>query len=78
MDGTARYDARCSALFHWNVATRWSPVMPRERSPFARRATCPASSPYEVERDPSVVAVTTSESRCTVVPCWRMEPIVSW
>ena len=40
IDGTARYAARCSALFHMNVATRWSPVMPMRRNAFANCAAC--------------------------------------
>src|SRR5277367_1363113 len=38
IDGTARYAARCSALFHMKVPTRWSPVTPMRRNAFANCA----------------------------------------
>ncbi len=36
--GTAVYAVRCSALFHMNVATRWSPLTPMRRNAFANCA----------------------------------------
>src|SRR5687768_3534274 len=70
MLGTARYAARCSALFHISVPTRSSPVTPRSsRSAWARRAAIAPTSPYEVRRGPSAVQVTTSAELCTVRPC---------
>ena len=61
-----------------NVATRWSPSIPSPRSAWASCAARRPTSAYVRPRVPSAVAVTTSESLCTVVPCLSTEPIVSW
>src|SRR3569833_3414752 len=60
----------CSALFHMNVPTRWSPVTPRRRSAFARRAASRPRSPYDSRRASEPVQVMTSLAECTDVP-WR-------
>ena len=64
-------------MFHWKVPTRWSPSIPNERRPLASLAARFPSSAYVWLRVPSAVAVTTSESACTVVPCFISAPMVS-
>ena len=79
MDGIARYASRCSALFHMNVPTRWSPSTPSERSAFASRAVRSPTAAYVRRRDGSSPAqVTTSLSPNTVVPYRMIAETVSW
>ena len=76
MDGTARYASRCSVVFHWNVATRWSASTPRPRRALARRAARRPSSAYEVRRTPSPVNVATSLWPKTSVPYRLIDEMV--
>src|SRR3954470_12990591 len=54
------------------VPTRWSPLIPRSRRAWARRAASRPTSANEVRRGPSAPQVTTSAELCTVVAWTRI------
>ena len=62
----------CSELFHWKVATRWSPSTPSERSAWASCAARLPSSPKEIFRVSSPVQVLITASLWTVAPNSRI------
>ena len=69
MLGTARYAARCSTLFHRNVATRSSPVTPRSsRRAWASWAACAPRSAKLCRRGSPPVHVVTCAEPCAVLP----------